>query len=112
MERFDSYLGLPTLIGRKKYDIFSFLKERVWKKIQGWKEKLLSRAGKEVLIKAVAQSILTYTMRVFQIPGNELDAMCARFWWGQVGEEQKIHCKSWNFLTQPKKMGGMGFWDL
>ena len=38
--------------------------------------------------------------------------MCARFWWGQVGEERKIHWKSWSFLTSPKKEGGMGFRDL
>ena len=31
--KFDSYLGLPTLIGRRKYDTFAFIKERVWKKI-------------------------------------------------------------------------------
>ena len=82
VEKFDSYLRLPTLIGRSKYQTFSFLKERVWKKIQGWKGRLLSRAGKEVLIKAMAQSILTYMMRVFQLPVklcDELNAMCARF---------------------------------
>ena len=33
VERFESYLGLPTLIGRSKYQAFYFLKERVWKKI-------------------------------------------------------------------------------
>ena len=63
--------------------------------MQGWKGKLLSRARKDkVLIKVVAQSIPTYTTGVFQLPGklcDELDAMCARFWWGQVGEERKIH---------------------
>ena len=83
VEKFDTYMGLPTLIGRRKYETFSFLKERVWRKLQGWKGKLLSKAGKEVLIKAVAQSIPTYTMGVFQLPGklcDELDAMCARFW--------------------------------
>ena len=82
VDRFESYLGLPTLIGRSKYQTFSFLKDRVWKKLQGWKGKLLSRAGKEVLIKAVAQSIPTYTMGVFQLLiklCNELNAMCARF---------------------------------
>ena len=76
---------------------------------------MLSRAGKEVLIKAVAQSIPTYTMEVFFLPAklcDELDALCARFWWGQTGDERKIHWKSWSFLTQPKKVGGMGFRDL
>ena len=85
MDRFDTYLGLPTLVGRSKYQTFSFLKDRVWKKIQGWKGRLLSRTGKEVLIKVVAQSIPTYTMGVFQLLVklcDELNAMCARFWWG------------------------------
>ena len=51
---FESYLGLPTMVGRSKYQTFAYLKERVWKKMQGWKGLLLSRAGKEVLIKAMA----------------------------------------------------------
>ena len=33
VERFDAYLGLPTLIGQAKYQTFSFLKDRVWKKL-------------------------------------------------------------------------------
>ena len=35
VEKFESYLGLPTLLGRSKYQAFSFLKDRVWKKMQG-----------------------------------------------------------------------------
>ena len=88
VERFESYLGLPTLIGRAKYYTFSYLKDQIWKKLQGWKCILLSRARKEILIKAMAQSIPTYTMSVFQLPiklCDELNSMCARFWWGQVG---------------------------
>ena len=76
---------------------------------------LLSKAGKEILIKAMAQSIPTYTMSVFQIPlkrCDELDALCAKFWWGQVGNEWKIHWKSWGKLTVSKKEGEMGFRDL
>ena len=83
VDRFDTYLGLPTLVGRSKYQTFSLLKDRVWKKIQGWKGQLLSKVRKEVLVKAVAQSIPTYSMGVFQLPVklcNDLNAMCARFW--------------------------------
>ena len=75
----------------------------------------MSRAGKEILIKAVAQSIPTYAMSVFQLLlklCDELDAMCAKFWWGQVGDEQKIHWQRWEKLTRSKKDGGMGFRDL
>ena len=115
VDRFESYLGLPTLVGQKKYHTFAFIKDRVWKKLQGWKGKMLSRAGKEILIKAVALSIPTYTMSVFQLPVKlceELQALCARFWWGQVGNERKIHWLSWEKLTRPKVDGGMRFKDL
>jgi len=35
VDKFQSYLGLPMLIGKSKYQAFSFLKERVWKKNTG-----------------------------------------------------------------------------
>ena len=102
VEWFESYLGLPTLVGQAKYQTFSFLKDQVWKKLQGWKGKLLSKTGKEVLIKAVAQSTPTSAMGVFQLPlklCDELNALCAKFWWGQVGDERKVHWKSWDRLS-------------
>ena len=49
-----------------------------------------------------SSSIPTYTMGVFQLPVklcDELNALCAKFWWSQVGNEEKIHWKSWNSLT-------------
>ncbi|XP_056695804.1 uncharacterized protein [Spinacia oleracea] len=64
------YLGIPTIIGRSKKSVFAALKDRIWKKLQGWKEKLLSRAGKEVLIKSVIQAIPTYIMGIYKLPGK------------------------------------------
>ena len=50
VNQFESYLGLPILVGRTKYHTFSYLKDRIWKQLQGWKGKMLSKAGKEILI--------------------------------------------------------------
>ena len=33
VDKFETYLGLPTLIGRSKYQTFAYLKDRVWKKL-------------------------------------------------------------------------------
>lgn len=40
------YLGLPSMIGRKKTEIFSYLKDRLWRRINDWKGKFLSKAGR------------------------------------------------------------------
>lgn len=62
MEEHDKHLGLPLRVGRKKNTKFSYIKERLSKKLMGWKAKILSCAGKEVLIKAVAETMPLYAM--------------------------------------------------
>jgi hypothetical protein len=64
----DKYLGLLALIGAEKSDCFRHLIDRVRARISGWKEKLLSMGGKEVLIKSIAQASPVYAMMVFKIP--------------------------------------------
>ena len=61
--------------------------------MSSWKKKLLSATGKEVLIKAVAQAIPTYTMSCFKLPDNlyeDLTRMVRQFWWGKRKDEKKI----------------------
>ena len=53
VETHEHYLGLPTFVGRSKKAVFLSIPKRVWKKLKGWKEKFISKAGKETLIKAV-----------------------------------------------------------
>lgn len=48
------YLGLPAVFGRSKSQIFAMVVVRVWKKLKGCNKRVLSRDGKEVLIKTVA----------------------------------------------------------
>jgi hypothetical protein len=56
---------MPIDVGSSVTGAFSYLKDRVWKKVQGWMEQCLWTRGKEVLIKAVAQAIPTYSMASF-----------------------------------------------
>jgi hypothetical protein len=112
---FSKYLGMPTAAGRSKSQMFNYLQERIWKKLKGWKEKNLSFAGRETLIKAVAQAIPTYIMSSFLIPigvCEQLERMICRFWWGSTSDHKKIHWVKWQKLCNHKKKGGMGFRNL
>lgn len=62
-----SYLGLPTIIGKSKIQIFQFARDQVWKKLKGWKAKYLSQVSKETLIKIVVQVIPSYVMGCFML---------------------------------------------
>ena len=86
IKQYEKYLGLPSFVGRKRKASLAFIKERVRKKLQGWKKKILSQAGREVLLKAVVQAIPTYSMSCFKLPitlCHEIEAMVRKFWWGQ-----------------------------
>ncbi|XP_075663170.1 uncharacterized protein LOC142632688 [Castanea sativa] len=114
IKEYEKYLGLPAVVGRNRSASLNFIKERVWGKIQGWKEKLLSQAGKEVL-KAVVQAIPNFAMSCFRLPVGlcrDIEVMICKFWWGQRGDRRKIHWKKWKTLCKPKVDGGIGFKDL
>lgn len=68
----DKYLGLPATVGLDRSDKFNYLIDRIVERLMGWKEKILSSGGKEVLLKSVAQAIPSYAMSVFKIPKKNL----------------------------------------
>ena len=77
--------------------------------------KITLLSGREVLLKAVIQAILTYTMGCFKLPVslcNEIESLIKKFWWGQRGDQRKIHWVKWEDMTKSKTIGGMGFCDL
>ena len=103
------------MVGRKKKTSLNFIKDRVWGKFQGWKEKLLLQVGKEVLLKAVVQVIPTFVMSCFRLPiglCQDIEMLIQKFWWGQRGDRRKIHWTKWEVLCHPKSEGGSGFKDL
>ncbi|XP_015959674.1 uncharacterized protein LOC107483570 [Arachis duranensis] len=109
------YLGLPARWGRSKNKALEWIQEKMLDKMQGWKEKLLNQAVKEILIKAVIQAIPVYAMNIIKFPKSfckRIEAAVARFWWKSNGKERSIHWQSWVKLTRSKNSGGLGFKDL
>ncbi|KAL5566077.1 hypothetical protein UlMin_029241 [Ulmus minor] len=90
----DMYLGLSTFSMQNKRIQFGYIRDRVVKKLQGWKEKNFSQGGKEVLLKAMVQAIPTYAMSCFMISDSilkEIEAACPRFWWGSTPDHKRVH---------------------
>ncbi|XP_019166552.1 PREDICTED: uncharacterized protein LOC109162294 [Ipomoea nil] len=111
---FGKYLGLPSFIGRNKKAAFSYIEDKIRQRILSWNKKLLSQAGKEVLLKSVAQAMPTFSMSVFLLPMgvcSAIERVMNRYWWG-AGNERGIHWKAWDKLCIPKKYGGLGFKEL
>ncbi|XP_062014381.1 uncharacterized protein LOC133730890 [Rosa rugosa] len=111
----DKYLGLPMRVGKSKSAIFAYIKEKLTKKLVSWKAKLLSAAGKEILIKAIAQTMPLYAMNCYLLPKSlcdDIHQLCASFFWGDTDDKKKIHWRSWEKLCLTKFEGGMGFKNI
>lgn len=62
------YLELPFCKGKSQVQTFSEVVEKLISKLFGWKGKLLSRAGRAILIKSVAQAQTSYAMQTYLLP--------------------------------------------
>lgn len=108
-------MGLPMVGGRAKTTTFRKIQKQVTKRVLGWKEKFISKAGREILIKTMVQSIPTYSMSLYRLPKAMSDAInltLAKYWWGQKYDERKIHWASWQKLCMDRNRGGIGFQDI
>jgi hypothetical protein len=111
-----SYLGLPLFIGKSKQQVFQPILEKVFKKIEGWRAKTLSQAGRTVLIKATASAIPSYAMSTFLYPNSlcsSLDRHFQNFWWDfPKGKSRNLCLKSWSSICMPRAQGGLGIKDM
>ncbi|MCH81674.1 hypothetical protein A2U01_0002465 [Trifolium medium] len=112
VDHFSKYLGMPTDIGRSKQQVFNYIKDGIWKKLKGWKQKNLSYAGRGTLLKAIIQAIPTYIMSCFLLPKGlckQIESMASNFWWGSNTDKKKLHWINWKKMCKNKTQGGLGF---
>ncbi|CAN1782186.1 Putative ribonuclease H protein At1g65750, partial [Linum perenne] len=84
------YLGVPILHGRISKDTYSYILERMRKKLDGWKCNTLSLARRVTLALYVLNSIPSYAMQTGSL------AKC------------KVHLLAWDRICRPKDKGGLG----
>lgn len=111
----EKYLGLPMIGGKSKISTFKELQERITKRVNGWKEKYISKAGQEILIKTTAQAIPTYSMSLFRIPKivcDSINSALSKYWWGQTWSEKMVHWINWRRQCKAKTKEGIGFKDI
>lgn len=63
-----SNLGCPLYLGAAKRRVFLKVMEKMQKRFEGWKEKLLSTGGRLTFIKSVLYSIPLYFMALMSPP--------------------------------------------
>ncbi|KAG7968809.1 hypothetical protein I3843_07G000900 [Carya illinoinensis] len=100
-----TYLGLPSVVGKAKYRVFSSIKGRIEKRIKTWHNKFLSQAGKKVLIKSVLQSLPTYAMSLFLLPSKlckVIYQLLSRFWWDRMANQRRVQWYQWKKILHDK----------
>jgi hypothetical protein len=111
----EKYLGMPSDVGRSLNGAFKFLRDKVWKHVQGWIEMILSAGGNEVLIKSVVQAIPTFSMSLFKLPRGlclHINSLIRSLWWGSKKGKRHTHWVSWEVMCSPKADGGLRFRDI
>ncbi|KAL5578759.1 hypothetical protein UlMin_011201 [Ulmus minor] len=90
------YLGLPLFHSNKVSD-FSFIVDKLDRKLAAWKSKLLSKDSRLVLIKYVGLAIPNYVMQSVSLPKtacSRLDSRIRKFCWGTRAESSRLLCSA------------------
>ncbi|KAJ4790934.1 RNA-directed DNA polymerase (reverse transcriptase)-related family protein [Rhynchospora pubera] len=111
-----TYLGLPHSIRRLKKIHYKPLIDAFQRKLDGWKSRFLSPAGRVTLVKSVLTALPLHYMQVIQLPTwlvKHLDGIRRRFFWKGKDKCLGGHCLvNWSKCCTPKRAGGLGILDL
>lgn len=104
------YLGVPIFAGRSKLVYFENLIDKVRRRLEWWKAKILTFAGKVTLIKFVLASVPIYTLGSSYVSATiikRIEQIMNNFLWDSRGE-RRVHWVNWDSVCCPKEEGGLG----
>lgn len=109
------YLGIPLHYDKLKKEDIQPLVDKIIKMIAGWRGKLLSYAGRLVLIKSCLASIPIYLLSFFKFPKwalHLINTQMAHCLWNDFEGHRKLHLANWSLLSMKKDFGGLGIPNL
>ncbi|KAG9449626.1 hypothetical protein H6P81_009591 [Aristolochia fimbriata] len=101
-------LGLLLFHSRISKSLWCPVIEKVQKRLSIWKGKMLSKAGRLILIRACLSGI---PMHYYALPSSvvkELERLYRNFLWKGATEDFKYHLVNWRKVCLPKSKGGLG----
>lgn len=99
------YLGVHSVHGRVSPSIYTPIIDAIQGRLEGWKSKILSQAGRVVLARSVLSSIPIYTMQTNLLPKcvcRKIEQIIRGFIW------KGLHLVRWEKVTKAENEGGLG----
>ena len=103
------YLGIPLSGKRIINEDCRCLIQKVKNRLNDWRNKTLSFAGRLQLISSVLTSLHVYWASMFLLPNHvcdSIDKLSKKFLWSGGGEGSGIASVSWKDICKPKNQGG------
>ncbi|GJW47654.1 hypothetical protein Tco_0079300 [Tanacetum coccineum] len=105
------YLGVPLVSSRLIFRDCKELIDKVQNRVNDWKNKFLSFAGRLQLIQSVLGSLNVFWASVFALPSRvllDIEQIMRGFLWCQGGLSRGKAKVAWEVVCLPKKEGGLG----
>lgn len=101
------YLGVPSIHNRLTESTFAGVLDRIKDRLEGWRAKHLSLAGRHVMAQSVLSTIPYYAMQTARLPRSlcdNIDKRIRHFIWGGMEKERAYSLVSWDTVRRPRKM--------
>ena len=105
------YLGVPLVTTRLIFRDCKELVEKLANRINDWRNKFLSFAGRLQLIQSVLSSMHIYWASVFVLPARiifDLEQLMRGFLWSSRAGHKGVPKVAWEVVCLPKQEGGLG----
>jgi hypothetical protein len=105
------YLGIPLQYSKLSREDLQSLIDKIIRRIAGWRGKLLTQAGRLVLIKTCLATIPLYLLSFYKFPRWGIDLInshMANCFWDDYEGHRKLHLANWHLICMKREYGGWG----